>query len=136
MDDLYQQLIIEEAKHPRNRGQLQPADAHHHETNASCGDEIDVYLQVSPDKQKLVEVKWQGAGCIISQAQMSLLSQKVKGMLLADILKLNRTDLLALFHLTAIAPGRERCLMISLTSIQQAVKKILARPPAPETINQ
>ncbi len=124
MTNLYQQLILDEAKHPKNKGKLPHPDIEHEETNATCGDEIDVYLKVDFDQQIIKDIKWEGAGCIISQSHMSVLSEQVKGMKFDQVLSLDKADLLDLFHLETISPARVKCLMISLKSIQRALKKL------------
>jgi nitrogen fixation NifU-like protein len=121
--DLYQEAIIEELKHPQNKRVLTDAAVSVHETNASCGDDMTVFLKFDASGQQIAEVGWQGSGCAISQATMSLLSEKITQMRVSDVLTLQQSDLEALLGLEQpIAYGRVKCLLLGL----QAVKKSIA----------
>ena len=121
--DLYQETIIEEFKYPRNKGTLAGADQVLHGENASCGDELTVYLKMNP-QGRIEQLLWEGNGCAISQAAMSLLSNYIlqNKLSLPEIQQLNEKTLLDLLGLDEINPGREKCLMIALKTIQKAVK--------------
>lgn len=121
--DLYHQVILEELKHPQNKQVLENADVVIHETNSSCGDDITVFLNFD-DSKKIKEVGWTGNGCAISQAAMSLLSEKIIGMNADDVLKLTQSDLEALLGLEQpIAYGRTKCLLLGLQAVQRAVQQ-------------
>ena len=77
--DLYQQVILDHSRNPRNQGELNPPCLHAHGDNPSCGDEIDVWLRLSDDGSKIEDLKFKGQGCAISQASASMMTQKVKG---------------------------------------------------------
>ncbi|MFO1481969.1 MAG: SUF system NifU family Fe-S cluster assembly protein [Verrucomicrobiaceae bacterium] len=76
--DLYQQVILDHSRNPRNRGEIPPPCLHAHGDNPSCGDEIDVWLRVS-DGGLIEDLKFKGQGCAISQASASMMTQKIKG---------------------------------------------------------
>ncbi len=75
--ELYQQVILEHNKKPRNFGKLEPCSHHAHGLNPLCGDDIEVFLVV--EDGIVVDVKFQGHGCAISQASSSLMTVNVKG---------------------------------------------------------
>jgi nitrogen fixation NifU-like protein len=76
LNELYQEVILDHAKRPRNFGEL--ADAVHvHGDNPSCGDEI--FLHVKFDDDRVADIKFTGHGCAISQASASLMTLKLKG---------------------------------------------------------
>ena len=80
--DLYQEVIIEHTRHPRNFGSLQP---HTHEAsgyNPLCGDKITVQLRI--DGNCVNDVRFEGDGCSISTASASLMTEAVKGRSLAE----------------------------------------------------
>ena len=77
--DLYQQVILDHSRNPRNHGEIPPPCLHAHGDNPSCGDEIDVWLRLSEDGQNIEELKFTGQGCAISQASASMMTQKIKG---------------------------------------------------------
>jgi nitrogen fixation protein NifU and related proteins len=76
--DLYQQVILDHSRNPRNRGELTPPCLHAHGDNPSCGDEIDVWVKVKDDGS-IEDLKFTGQGCAISQASASMMTQKIKG---------------------------------------------------------
>ena len=80
--ELYQQVIIEHNKKPRNFGKLEPCSHHAHGVNPLCGDDIDVSLVVADGVVQ--DIKFQGRGCAISQASSSLMTVNVKGKTLAE----------------------------------------------------
>ena len=63
--DLYQQVILDHSKNPRNRGEIPPPCLHAHGDNPSCGDEIDVWLRLA-DNGLIEDLKFTGQGCAIT----------------------------------------------------------------------
>jgi len=84
-DELYQELILDHSKRPRNFGELttDAGDAVHvHGDNPSCGDEIHLHVRFvrsGADPEKVEEIKFTGHGCAISQASASMMTLKLKG---------------------------------------------------------
>lgn len=77
LTDLYQQVIIDHNRSPRNFGPLAGATAQAEGYNPLCGDHFTVYARVSGDKVE--DVAFQGSGCAISKASASLMTAAVKG---------------------------------------------------------
>lgn len=77
VNELYQQMIIDHSKNPRNYGRLDNFTHTSQGNNPLCGDKIDVSLIVQDNVIK--DLKWEGTGCAISQASASLMSTLVKG---------------------------------------------------------
>lgn len=77
LGDLYQQLIIDHNRNPRNFRRLDHANREAHGDNPLCGDRIRLFLRVDGDVIR--EVGFQGSGCAISQASASLMTQAVQG---------------------------------------------------------
>ena len=80
---LYQEMILDHYRRPRNKGTLENADASVEMKNPLCGDEIG--LQVSFDGDQISDVKFSGRGCSISQASASMMTQLLKGKTRAEI---------------------------------------------------
>ncbi len=78
LNALYQQVILDHYKKPRNKGAVENAVLKKHLHNPTCGDDIEVQVSVGPDG-KIDEVKWQGRGCSISMASASMMSVALKG---------------------------------------------------------
>jgi nitrogen fixation protein NifU and related proteins len=81
---LFQELILDHYKHPRNRGELADATYSVHMRNPTCGDEIRLQLRVRDDV--IEDARFIGEGCSISQASVSMMTQLVKGKSVQDAL--------------------------------------------------
>lgn len=97
MEDLYQEIILDHNKRPRNFRPLEHPTHHAEGNNPMCGDEIELYLRVEEDR--IAEVTFQGQGCAISRASASLLTEQLTGRTLseahaafADVLDLMRNE--------------------------------------------
>jgi len=75
--ELYQELILEHSKHPRNYRVLEGATRTVEGFNPLCGDHFTIYLNLEGDK--IQDVSFQGSGCAISKASASMMTQSVKG---------------------------------------------------------
>ena len=74
---LYQEMILDHYRRPRNKGTLENADASVEMKNPLCGDEI--CLQVEFEGDSICDLRFSGRGCSISQASASMMTQLVKG---------------------------------------------------------
>lgn len=82
LDNLYQEVILDHYKHPENKGLTAEYDAQVHHINPSCGDEIT--LNVTLDGSMVKSVSWDGLGCSISQASVSIMSGLMIGKDMAE----------------------------------------------------
>lgn len=76
-EELYQEIVLEHSKRPRNFGSLPDANATARGDNPSCGDEIDLAVKLTPENVE--DLKFSGQGCAICMASASLMTLKVKG---------------------------------------------------------
>jgi nitrogen fixation NifU-like protein len=81
--DLYQEVVLEHARKPRNFRRLERATHRAEGVNPLCGDEISLELEVDGDVVK--ETGFQGKGCAISRASASLMTSEVKGRSRGDV---------------------------------------------------
>jgi nitrogen fixation protein NifU and related proteins len=89
MDDtreLYQEIILDHGRHPRNFHALPRASHLAHGHNPLCGDKVTVYLAL--DGERIADVSFEGRGCAISTASASLMTEVLKGKTLAEADKL------------------------------------------------
>ena len=77
LTDLYQSVILDHNRRPRNRGKLPTANRVAHGDNPSCGDQCTVYLRLDGDR--IGDISFEGSGCAISQASASLMTLNLKG---------------------------------------------------------
>lgn len=76
--DLYQEVIVDHNRHPRNYGRLEAANYRAEGFNPLCGDRLTLYLKVN-DAGVIEDVRFEGSGCAISVASASLMSEQIKG---------------------------------------------------------
>jgi nitrogen fixation NifU-like protein len=76
--DLYQEVILDHGRHPRNFGPLEGANRNSEGHNPLCGDHIEVHATVGKDG-RIQDVRFEGHGCAISTASASLMTDAVKG---------------------------------------------------------
>lgn len=81
--ELYQEVILDHNKRPRNFGPLEDANRDAEGYNPLCGDRLKVYLKVDGDVVR--DVSFEGSGCAISKASASLMTEAVKGRTLAEV---------------------------------------------------
>ena len=77
LSELYQQVILDHNKKPRNFRKLETANHSAEGFNPLCGDQLTVYLNLEDDAVK--EVSFEGSGCAISKASASMMTQAIKG---------------------------------------------------------
>ena len=89
--ELYQDVILEHSKAPRNYRELKPANRKAEGFNPLCGDHFTIYLDIEGDSAegaRIRDIGFQGSGCAISKASASMMTQSVKGKTRAEAQKL------------------------------------------------
>ena len=87
LNDLYQEVILDHNKRPRNFGRLEGADHMAHGKNPLCGDDYFLYLKVDKNG-KIEKANFEGSGCAISKASASMLTTFVEGKNVRDAAQL------------------------------------------------
>ena len=77
LNDLYQEVILDHNKNPRNFREIEKADRTADGNNPLCGDALRVYVELEDERVK--DVAFKGSGCAISKASASMMTQVVKG---------------------------------------------------------
>jgi len=95
--ELYQDIILDHGRHPRNFRTLDQASHFAHGHNALCGDTLTVYLKI--EDERIAGVSFEGHGCAISTASASLMTEILLGKTLAE------ADLLFKFFHTTVTGG-------------------------------
>ncbi|MBI5620802.1 SUF system NifU family Fe-S cluster assembly protein [Candidatus Gottesmanbacteria bacterium] len=123
--DLYREAILDHYKHPRNFGHLEKPDVVMEEGNVTCGDRIVMELRITNHESRITvkDVRFSGEGCAISQASASMLTEKVKGLNKAAVLKMNLADIEEMLG-TTLTPSRVKCATLPLEVLQKAVLSI------------
>jgi nitrogen fixation NifU-like protein len=136
LEDLYQQVILDHSRRPRNFGEIADAAVKVHGDNPSCGDEINLSVRFGAGGG-VEDIKFTGQGCAISQASASLMTMKLKGksrseaeaMLRAfhDLVTTETADPpkalgdLRLLEGVRKFPQRVKCAMLSWRAFEQAL---------------
>lgn len=81
--DLYQEVILDHTRRPRNFGKIETANHEAVGHNPLCGDKIVVYVAL--DGETIADVSFQGQGCAVSQASASLMTESIKGKTKAEV---------------------------------------------------
>lgn len=122
--DLYREQILDHYKHPRNFGHLKGAQVKTEESNVSCGDRIVIEIRLKKGKTPVIEeIRFSGEGCAINQASASMLTEKVTGMRLSDVMKLTLADVEHLLG-TQLTPSRVKCAILPLEAIHKAIQSV------------
>ena len=138
LTSLYQQLILEHYRNPRNKGELDGKTVEVHLNNPVCGDEVRLQLQIEGDR--IVEARFVGQGCSISQASVSMMTSLLKGRRVddADAVARRFTEMMhgseeaakdkALGDLRALAgvskfPVRIKCALLGFEALQKALEE-------------
>jgi nitrogen fixation protein NifU and related proteins len=144
MQSLYQELILQHYRSPKNRGTLEEPDVEISMNNPVCGDEITLQLRVA--EGSVAEARFSGQGCSISQASASMMTERLKGRSLEDARRLS-ARFLELMHgsseaaadpllgdLRALAgvakfPVRVKCALLAWNALDEADKALESRSP-------
>lgn len=115
---LYAEHVLDHSKFPRHKQAMARPTVSHHEVNASCGDELTVHLQIQSDR--IVACGWEGGGCAISQAAMSMLSETLQGLSLHAAAQLQTQNILDLLHVP-VGMRRMKCALLCLHALKNAM---------------
>ena len=142
LDDLYQEIILDHSKKPRNFKELSGANHKADGYNPLCGDKVSVYLKL--EDGFVEDISFMGSGCAISTASASLMTETLKGKSLGEVETLFKnfhnlvtgksstsTELakLAVFHGVSQFPVRVKCATLVWHTLQAAIKS------KPETVS-
>ena len=135
LDELYQQVILDHCKSPRNFHALEGADRKGEGYNPLCGDNYTIFLKMDGDR--IAEASFQGSGCCISKASASLMTSAVKGRTreevhvlfekVRDLITTGNGDQEALGKLAVFAgvhkfPTRVKCAILAWHAVAAAVE--------------
>jgi nitrogen fixation protein NifU and related proteins len=136
LQELYQQVIIDHSKRPRNYGDLDTANRKADGHNPLCGDRITLYLKVEDDVIR--DIRFKASGCAISTASASLLTESLKGKSLSEADRIFEgfhnlvtgakaeapLGKLAVFSGVCDYPTRVKCATLSWHTLRSALKNI------------
>lgn len=115
----YVENIVDHFEHPRNKGRMENADIQLGGGNPGCGDLITMYVKIGDD-DRIEAVSFEGAGCTISQAGGSMVSEMAAGLSLDEVKELGLSDITEEMG-DEIVRSRVRCATLALGTLQAAV---------------
>lgn len=120
MLNIYQELLMDHYRTPRNRGTLQVRSFCATQRNSSCGDEVCFMGAIT--ENMLTHIAFEGKGCVVSQATASMLSESVVGKCLDEIMTFDKEMILAMIGMQ-LGPVRLMCALLPLMALQEGVKQ-------------
>jgi nitrogen fixation NifU-like protein len=118
MEDLYREQILDRYKSPHHRGHLDAYDLAYEDENPTCGDHIRMELKI--EDGKVVDARFDGEGCALSQASADLLLDEIIGKSLEEVKQFSKDDLLEILGV-ALGPVRLKCALLSLKVLKASI---------------
>lgn len=122
--DLYAENILDHYRDPRNIGEGKTSTVSHSEKNISCGDEITVHLTINEDV--IEKIEWEGVGCAISQAGMSIFAEEFEGKSVDAVMSMKKDDIYELLGVP-VGPRRFKCALICLHTVKNALRSHIGK---------
>ncbi|MCK4554827.1 iron-sulfur cluster assembly scaffold protein [Candidatus Parcubacteria bacterium] len=114
----YSKKVIEHFKNPHNQGKIKNADAVGKVGNPICGDILKIYLKIKNNVIK--DIKFETLGCAAAIAVSSVLTDRAKGKILDEALKIKKDDIVK--DLGGLPEIKIHCSMLGVDALQQAIK--------------
>jgi len=125
---MYKENILEHYREPSNAGKLEDAAFSHKELNTTCGDTIEFFVRLDDpalgDAARVTAVRFDGSGCAISQASVSMLTEYVQGMTVAQLRALTKDDVWKYLGFE-VGMTRMRCALLGLKTLELGLAKHL-----------
>lgn len=134
--DLYQEMILDHGRHPRNFGKIESPDYSHVGHNPLCGDRLIVYVKA--DHQMIEDIRFEGLGCAISMASASIMTEYLRGKNIQDLPSLLdafqnlvttgnvekiQSEKLKIFGGVSTFPARVKCATLAWHTLKAAIQQ-------------
>lgn len=126
MSDIYKEIILDHFRNPRNFGFLSKPSFSVHVDNPLCGDELT--MQTVFKNSKIVDVKFEGQGCAISQSSASMLTEYIKGKEVSALIKLDQKFMIKLLGIE-VSHSRIKCLLLPLEALRKICNQKIQKIP-------
>jgi nitrogen fixation protein NifU and related proteins len=123
--DMYQEVILQHYRTPKNFGPLDGADRVGEESNPLCGDHITLRLKLAPGGDRIDAVRFEGDGCAISMASASMLTERLAGQSLQDAGKITQQEVIEKLGIP-LSPVRVKCALTGFAALGRALHPELA----------
>ena len=119
MSDFYREKILDHYNSPRNYGKLEDYTHYAVVENRSCGDKISLWIKVD-ENETIKNLGFEGEGCVISIAAMSLLGSDIIGKKVCNVLGRTENDIVDMLGIK-LGPTRKKCAILSRRAVQKAL---------------
>jgi len=121
-EDMYAEIILDYYRNPKNKGSLENPTIFSKDVNPVCGDIIEINANINGNKIK--EIKFNGKGCVISQASASMLTEYLFNKEIIQTKDLTKEDILEMLGIQ-ISPIRLKCALLPLKVFKLGLYKYL-----------
>lgn len=145
LEQLYQQIILDASRERHGEGLLQLSQGESFQVNPTCGDQVKMQVQLSADGESIAQIGWEGHGCSISQASISIMCDLLQEASIAQFEQLyhafrvmmdgrgqeiddDTADILqdaAAFHGVSKFPARIKCALLGWMALREALDEAL-----------
>ncbi|MCI6573657.1 MAG: SUF system NifU family Fe-S cluster assembly protein [Actinomycetaceae bacterium] len=145
LEQMYQAIILDAARERHGEGTLAAPDGESFQVNPTCGDQVDMQVKLSDDGERLTDIKWNGHGCSISQASISIMTDMLEGKSVDDLHELydafrtmmdsrggelpddlaDQLEDASAFHGVSKFPARIKCALLGWMALREAVDEAL-----------
>lgn len=119
-EELYKENLLDHNKNPHNKRVIAGAHSEAEARNASCGDHGTLFISFD-DNGRVLDAAFQGEGCAVSQAGLSMLTDKLRGMTKAELKLLSPGDIYTMLGVT-ISLSRVNCALLGYEALQKLLK--------------
>lgn len=121
---MYSEKVVDHFMNPRNSGKLEDANGVGEVGNPTCGDVMKIYLKINKD-EIIEDVKFETFGCAAAIATSSMITELVKGMHIADALKVTNKDVVD--ELDGLPPAKVHCSLLAEEGVEAAIANYFDR---------
>lgn len=118
-DDLYRDELLDHYYASPYRGEIENPDLTAELDNPLCGDHVRLQLKVGPG-DRVSQVRFDGDGCVISQATSSLLAERIEGATLEEVRKVSADEMVEILNVP-LTPARLKCGLLAWRTLQRAL---------------
>lgn len=119
-EELYKENLLDHNKNPHNKRIIAGAHGEAEARNASCGDSGVLFVSFDTEG-RVSDAAFQGEGCAVSQAGLSMLTDKLRGMTRGELKLLSPGDIYTMLGVT-ISPSRVKCALLGYEALQKLLK--------------
>lgn len=127
-DDLYDDHILDHFESPYHKGRMENPTIAHEDENPLCGDQVHLELRV--DGNRVVDARWDGHGCAISQAAASMLTEEIEGKTLDELRDFQAQKMLDIIR-ARLTASRQKCGLLCFKVLKTMIYTLDEKRPRP-----